>query len=42
MWNMSRFDSEITMLVLSPSMLAATACVITALAALIWSERRKP
>lgn len=30
------------MLVLSPSMLAALACVITALAALIWSVRRKP
>jgi len=30
------------MIVLSPSMLAAIACIITACAALVWSVRRKP
>lgn len=30
------------MIILSPPMLAAIACVITACSALIWSVRRKP
>jgi hypothetical protein len=30
------------MFVLTPAMLAAIACIITACAALIWSVRRKP
>jgi len=30
------------MIVLSPSMLAAIACIITACSALVWSVRRKP
>jgi len=39
---MARIESEIAMIVLSPPMLAAIACIITACAALVWSMRRKP